>query len=772
MLRALALLASLLVLVPLAAQETGTPTPWTAPPVLFRLSDAVKPGAVFGVYGEGLCGDKLEIVLVPGIVPVQRQGHTAPLVLADHDGHYAFARLPKTLPPGPFSVWARNEFGTSARRLILNFPRPQWLSESEACPGQTLRLVGVNFLGAEFGARDRTHVRLLPEGTGKPVETTLRDCSPYAASFTVPAVPPGRYFVQISNDGTAYQRLAEEPLTVVTRGQDPLGLGVAWAGGFHWERRFNVTDYRRGAADDTAALQAALDAAHAAGGGVVFLPAGEYTIRSLRLPGGVVLLGEDQQRTVLNYGGDGQAPINSASDEGLQGLARLTIRATNGEALPDIFIVLGQQWGPAAHDGSLRTASRMFCREVSVDYDLKTPIVTGHRGLGLLVIGKDRGLIDRCSFRGYYASPHLAYLNRYFTCRDTLMEFASGVLATGASHCVLENNHIIGHRDYIPDEAHNPGDSHGLFARDHVFATGNVCEGLGVHEGEAICVENPGGCFTYGPVLSASGRQLRLASAVECDWSKLAPGHSYYGTWTVVIVAGRGLGQWRHVTAANGPELTVDQPWDVLPDASSRFSLILPNEDVIFYRNTARDCTKGFWFYGNVLDGVAAENVSENAEGDFANAYHTPQGVYSMIYFIRMARERVSGVSPRSHHAGVGFSTSRTSLRTYYGVHSLGMELRDNDITGAPDAQPFAGSECPVVSGLFGVFYSGYEGEPGCDRVGSLFAGNRLRDLAVGITLGRDNCGTVLAGNTFTNVAKQLEDRGSKHLVDLTAEPD
>ncbi|MBU0611019.1 MAG: hypothetical protein KKI08_24270, partial [Armatimonadetes bacterium] len=493
--------------------------------------------------------------------------------------------------------------------------------------------------------------------------------------------------------------------------------------------------------------------------------AGEYRIKSLQLPSGVVLLGEDQRRTVLNYVGDGHAPINSASDEGLQGVARFTIRATSGEALPDCFIVLGQQWGPAAHDGTVRTATRMFAREVSVDYDLKTPIVKGHRGLGLLMIGHERGLIDRCSFRGYYASPHLVYLNRFFTCRDTFMEFSNGVLATGASHCLLEGNHIIGHRENVPDEEHNPGDLHGLFARDNLFATGNVIEGMGRHEGEAICVENPGGCFTYGKVLSAAGLQMQLESAVECDWSKFDCTKSYYGVWSVVIVAGRGLGQHRRIIACDGGRVTVDRTWDVLPDTSSRFSIILPNENVIIAGNTARDCTKGFWFYGNVIDGVAADNVSENSEGDFANSYHTPKGVYSMIYFIRMTRERVTGVSPRTKHAGVGFSTSRTSLRTYYGVHSLGMELRDNDITGVPDAEPFAGSECPLISGLFGVFYSGYEGEPGCDRVGSLFAGNRLRELKVGITLGRDNCGTVLTGNVFTNVGQPLEDRGSKHLV-------
>ncbi|MBU0608035.1 MAG: hypothetical protein KKI08_09100, partial [Armatimonadetes bacterium] len=191
----------------------------------------------------------------------------------------------------------------------------------------------------------------------------LADVTPFAVRATIPDARRGRYLVEISNDGGGgWVRAPDATLTIVAKGQDPLGLGVAWAGAFNWQRRFNIADYQKDAADDTAAIQAAINAAQAAGGGVVFIPAGEYKIRSLQLPSGVVLLGEDQQRTVLNYVGDGHAPINSSSADGLQGVARFTIRATSGEALPDCFIVLGQQWGPAAHDGTVRTATRMFAR--------------------------------------------------------------------------------------------------------------------------------------------------------------------------------------------------------------------------------------------------------------------------------------------------------------------------------------------------------------------------------------------------------------------------
>ena len=753
--------------------ETGAPTPWAGAPVVLRVSDAVRPGEVIGLYGEGL-GEGLRVVVAAGALTTRPAGALEAKTLhADHHGQFAMVEVPASLPAGPFTFWAANAAGWCGRPTVANLPRPQWLSEYEAWPGQTVRLVGYNLLATEFGARAGTRVRLVPEG-GKAVAAPVRDVNPFAITVAVPLMPEGRCRVEVSNNGGAHWGpVPGEGLTVVRTGKDPLGLGVAWAGAFAWDRRVNVADLQSGPADATAAIQRAIDACRAAGGGVVAIPAGEFRVASLRLPAGVVLLGEGQERTTLLYTGSGAPAVGAAGDgtvEGRHGVARLTIQVAPGNALPDCFLVLGQPWGPAASDCTLRTATRLFCHQVTVEYDQKTPVQDGHRGLGLLAIGKERCLISGCTFRGYYAPPHRVLLDRYFLCHDNEMEFSNGTLVTTAACSVIERNHLVGHRENVPDEARNPSDIHGIFARDHLYAAENLIEGMGVHEGEAICVENPNACKTYGKVLSSDGPRLSLESAVPFDWSSFDPAKRYFGDWHVVIVAGRGLGQYRRVVKAEGPTVTVGRPWEVAPDASSRFSIVLLNEHVIMYRNTARDCTKGFWFYGNAIDGVAADNVSDNAEGVFANAYHTPAGVYSMVYFIRMARNRVQGVSPRTHHAGVGFSTSRTSLRTYYGVHSLGIEVRENEIRGVPGEKPFAGSECPLVSGVLGVFYSGFEGGAGCDRVGTIIARNRLSDLAAGITLGRDNCGTVLSGNEFARVKKPVFDAGSRGLVGAPGE--
>ncbi|WP_281278600.1 glycosyl hydrolase family 28-related protein [Streptomyces tateyamensis] len=72
---------------------------------------------------------------------------------------------------------------------------------------------------------------------------------------------------------------------------------------------FNVRDYGAkgdGAADDTVAVQAALDAAVAGGGGTVYFPAGQYLVLGLAVKGnGVKLVGAGSKAATLVKGGNG-----------------------------------------------------------------------------------------------------------------------------------------------------------------------------------------------------------------------------------------------------------------------------------------------------------------------------------------------------------------------------------------------------------------------------------------------------------------------------------
>ncbi|MFC0708345.1 glycosyl hydrolase family 28-related protein, partial [Azorhizophilus paspali] len=88
---------------------------------------------------------------------------------------------------------------------------------------------------------------------------------------------------------------------------------------------YNVKDFGAlgdGVSDDRAAIQAAIDAAYAAGGGTVYLPAGEYRVSPTGDPGdgclmlkdGVYLAGDGMDETVIK--------LVDGSDQKITGMVR------------------------------------------------------------------------------------------------------------------------------------------------------------------------------------------------------------------------------------------------------------------------------------------------------------------------------------------------------------------------------------------------------------------------------------------------------------------
>ena len=231
---------------------------------------------------------------------------------------------------------------------------------------------------------------------------------------------------------------------------------------------------------------------------------------------------------------------------------------------------------------------------------------------------------------------------------------------------------------------------------------------------------------------------------------------------------GRGLGQLRRVTNVDSANnlLTVSSPWDVVPDATSVFTLILPLEQVTFYRNSISDCWKGLWFFGNTYDSVQAENSSTDSEGIFMWTERNP-GALIPGYFTRIARNKIAGISPKSRHGGISCYTGQPDRNgTYHSTLAYGFEALDNSISGVPGAAPVDATEAPAYSGLVVVAaplpVSSHNGSQvlGFGK-NTVLSRNRLTDLTTGVTIDRSLSGTLIANNTYSaTVAKFLQNQG------------
>jgi hypothetical protein len=163
------------------------------------------------------------------------------------------------------------------------------MSEYQAHSGIDIEVVGRNFDQSEFGGPAQTQVRL-NDGNGAIYAMPEKDLTPYHVTFTVGSEPLGIYFVEVSNDGgTHWSRTSSgQTLTIVpATGTDPLGLDVPWAQDFNWPNVIDVTqppynvNPNATSGDNSSALQAANDALERTGGGVLYLPNGNYYLRNL-----------------------------------------------------------------------------------------------------------------------------------------------------------------------------------------------------------------------------------------------------------------------------------------------------------------------------------------------------------------------------------------------------------------------------------------------------------------------------------------------------------
>jgi hypothetical protein len=740
-------------------------------PVLLRASDAVKPGQLFSVNGEWLNSANLEVLVSA------REGKTPPknvltasIVQTDDQGHFVVATLPPQLAPGIFHVWVKNGAGSSAP-IVINQPRPLFLSEFEAWAGQQIKIVGRNFDPGEYGAQGVPRVRLA-NGTDYREASVVKH-NPYAITITVPAVETTRYWAEVSTDGATWWRMPlDEHLDVVPVGKDPLGLGVAWADHFNWSRAFNVADHgvpTTGGVDVTAQVQAVVDAIKAAGGGVVYFPEGEFRLSGIALPASVVLLGAGVNKSKLISTAVGGNFINSSGDGakyGRQGISHLTVELEDPDIRPDTFFWLGEQWGQNnnVNDLTVRTASELFVKNVNLNYALVPPPVTsGQRGVGIEWIAKSRALCEDCKFVGYCAVPYINYITNYYTVKRNYFEFCTGVIVDSGSRCFYEDNRVVGQRRH----ARSTDDLHGLFARDRVYMANNVVEGVGSlgdnNDGEALCVEVPNANFNCGSVTAASVTTLRVNPQVPL----VAP-LVYFGYLAVAIVDGRGLGQLRRVTNVDSTNnlLTISASWGVVPDTTSVFTLMLPLEQVTYYRNSIRDCWKGLWFFGNTYDSVQAENTSTDSEGIFMWTERNP-GALIPGYFARIARNKIVGISPKSRHGGISCYTGQFDQNgANHRTLAYGFEALDNTISGVPNSVPIDATEAPPYSGLTVIAAP----VPSSFRTRNPVAGfgkntilsrNQLTKLTTGVTIDHSLYGTLVANNTYTaTVTTFLQNQG------------
>jgi hypothetical protein len=681
-------------------------------PVIFYCSETVRPGEVISIQGSGF-GDHPTLWMseVYPATKVLKPG-TA-LILQQSSGQYIAASLPSNIRSGLYAVWVSNGKMQSEPRFI-NRARAYFTPSNELMPGTVFTLFGRNLKLDNAGSQ----VRFVSGSVA--VDAKLLKTGPYELELQVPDnLKPGTYRLLVSNGagGRYGETIMDDSLLVRPLQPVPFGLQPAWCADFHFYKNvYNVKNDPRlkqhatgnGKTNDRHAIQQAIDQAAADGGGVVLLPAGTYRLEypngsGITMRSKVLLKGEGRNKTVICYG-YGQ-PFSTERvrasygwtlgwpDSRTEGMGMVFPGGITTSGLIDLAMKNVNESGNflTTIKNMPEGGSRIVLS--NCDFDFST-------GWGLAMVNIDHLLVTGCTFnaaaidvRNINAptrtwpwdvknSTHLIFTNNktYYN--------AGRIGANGVQYAQFSGNLFVRNGDYRAK-----GETGG-FSLDYiknVTVQANTFEVIGKavpvrNQGETILTQ--GGMShqqTVGKVSAASANTLTdlknefqdFTDRVSTDWQYVIHPTNYQ----IAIVSGNGAGQIRTIMQNTDSSVTVDKPWDIIPEPGSRYVITQWSaQQYLVLNNVLRDNNRGIWVYSGGNDIVIAGNTLINSEGIYIRSdQRIFNNRYNLAWNISVMDNRVqntNGIRP----AYIAAYLAQVKSDKLFGTGILGLEIRRNAI--------------------------------------------------------------------------------------------
>lgn len=508
------------------------------------------------LLGEGLDGAGLEIwTWAPGeageappaappalpATPPEGAKRVRATHVLDAAAQVAVARLPADAA----ALWVKTEAGWSSPYL-LGVARPFWLDDEAYAPGAVARLFGFRLRPRADACRvalrsaDGTvlHCRL-SEDLRSP-----RTADEKLVLFDLPDdAAPGAWEVFVHNGtGGAFGWVRAGALEIAAPPPAPPVLNV---------RDFGAAG--DGIADDRGALERALAAAAEQAPAVLALPPGTYlTGATLVVPAGVTLRGGGRDNTILRGTGAGAGRVRAIVSLGSRsGLERLGVEGAAGEGEPYGLVRIPDREGKHPERVAI-----LECRLRALEVDPATG-GGGHPVAVALATARHVRFVEN----EIHGAIRFGHVERFDVVGNTFFGGSTGVttLHGWVYDSLLDDNTFTDMPGRIC-----------WYPRRHSYLRYN--EVRGAHKGtwanaEEVFLFHGGGGASWGTVTGAEASTLTRA---EAGWTADARKGQ-----VVLVLDGRGFGQYRVVTGNTADTLSLDRPWRIVPDATSEF-VVMP----------------------------------------------------------------------------------------------------------------------------------------------------------------------------------------------------
>jgi hypothetical protein len=608
----------------------------------------------------------------PSAVPTQSTATAgiAPIVSARGAPSSLTVLMPRVTTPGqPYAIWVRNRDDEWSNGIVINEPRPLWITPSFAYASARLaslprqfKIVGRNLQPIPG---QRISVRLIGPPTIE-VEAT-QETSPAVHEYVI-AVPlperlqPGEYSVQLNRgDGRwlpvpQQLRVEADPATPVEYELRSDDYGACQPDDGH---------------DDTSCLLRAIAAAQAAGGGRVVFGPGRWDVgepeaqnpaMTIVVPRGVEMVGSgaNQVRIVRHFKHTAQPAVT------------FVLMGNN--------LVSGITFGDSQRYLATEAASAML--QLGPDWDRQVRRVASDPVADIVITGN---VFDR---PGHAIKDSGLPLRNVFITYNRIGAYHTGLKLGGSRFNVAMryrlDDSVIAYNSFIPgsyldvpagqgamaseigagnrlDFSHNTADgaatgaldsdddAHGWRAAffwhmndssEMVLVSDNLatCTGDKAGDGEAFAYDSNANTYAFGKasaVVDATAHSITLAGSLKTrqNFRDVDAARFYVGHW-LRILEGPGIGQVRRVdsyaVSEDGQNVTfqVSPAWDVVPRSQSlanvgrEFWQVYTVGNVIDQRtplcrksNRSRPRGGALALWGQTSDSVVAGNRQYDTDG-------------------------------------------------------------------------------------------------------------------------------------------------------------
>ena len=649
---------------------------------IFWFTETAHPGDEIAIQGSFSSTATISLVLNDGVNFINAK------ILSQRDG-FIKAQIPASLPLGVYQIFIKEGSDRSAVKYI-NQAQGYGFDTPEVYPGAKVSLIGINL----FMPGKTPVIKFVSQAdqstTFGVFELTGSD--EYKMNFTAPValVAGVVYNVYVSNGhgGKIAETLVSSVVTCIPAATDVFKLGVAWHARFTntiTKNKYNIKIDTRishaagdGVTNDLPAIQAAIDAASAAGGGIIFLPPGEYLCADagrtgISLKSNVVLQGAGMDVTSIVYGTglNMRKFIDLGAELSTTGITDLTMKCRDATGAAGAGLIRGNTFFLKNVKWDLKAGDWIEFNKMSKVAVLDCELM---QGANVLIHG-----------------PLYVSACKWVTIKKNKLTSVSHQLnTTNSQYCFVENNILI--RDAITQRI-TGSVIHCLisnFVSDSIYYGNSIITNGPIprksdntpinNDGESIiCEDSNYYDYDYGTVTAATDSSLTDSTKAWPATFDRAP--------VVAIINGKGMGQVRKIMSRTSTSLTVAPAWDITPDSTSAYSIFnMCLERVTYKSNYLVGQQRGFTLYnvGMQKINIDSNHLMNSGSIDITvrQASNKGKNIFTPVYNININNNSADATKDLYNGTSIGIQAIQHIVTHNLGTICYNLRMLNNTLVG------------------------------------------------------------------------------------------